>query len=154
MTKEVLEVPNSNFLNCDTAPPTDASICKMDSWDSWQNTSQWLKHIVRGVGVLHQQPTQNQWHQLVQHVLTQTQNWENNVLKKKTISLNNGPMLLSSTAHREPVTRASAAKHNWTKWNTVKRKWARLFSWFHTTVLLCHAVHGMHQNNLSISGKS
>ena len=73
MTKEVLEVPNSNFLNCDTAPPTDASICKMDSWDSWQNTSQWLKHIV-------QQPTQNHWHQLVQHVLTQTRNetqiWE------------------------------------------------------------------------------
>ena len=30
-TKEVLEEPNSNFLNFDTTPPTDASICKMDS---------------------------------------------------------------------------------------------------------------------------
>ena len=135
-TKEVLEEPNSNFLNCDTTPPTDASICKMDSWDSWQNTSQWLKHIVRGVVVGGDIATTNNLHRTsdtsscnmswLKHRIRHTIE-KNNVLKQKNISLTNRPMLLPSTAHTEPVTQASATKHDWTKWNTVKCKWARLF---------------------------
>ena len=144
-TKEVLEEPNSNFLNCDTTPPTDASICKMDSWDSWQNTSQWLKHIVRGLwgGVgrgycYYQQPTQNQWHQLVQHVLTQTQNqthnWEkhcpetkNDILNKRTdvVTINN-PHRTSDPSFCNK-TRLNKMKHSQMQMSTT------FFSWFHTS---------------------